>query len=119
MIAILLGTMLAAEARAQVPGRSGSVRVSVYFSRQGFVTVPAFANIGVQTTVTVPDGGTASQGGYSSVSEGRNESGAPGLGRGGRNVGHGRSVLSRRVTASVRIIDLREEEYRQTGVRSR
>ena len=54
----------------------------------------------------------------------RSEFGPPGLGRlpyisrGPRNVGYGRSAVSGRVTASVRIIDLREEEYRQTGYRS-
>jgi general secretion pathway protein D len=87
--------------------------------------VPAFTTIGVQTTVTVPDGGTVTVGGYSQLSEGRNEFGTPGLGRvpfsgrGFRNVSSGRTAVSGRVTARVRIIDLREEEYRQTGVRSR
>jgi hypothetical protein len=42
----------------------------------------------------------------------------PVAGRGFRNVGYGRSALSGRVTASVRVIDLREEEFRQTGFRS-
>jgi type II secretory pathway component GspD/PulD (secretin) len=75
--------------------------------------------------VAVPDGGTVTLGGYSQVSEGRSEFGVPGLskvpyvGRGFRNVGYGRSVLIRRVNVSARVIDLREEEYRQTGVSSR
>jgi general secretion pathway protein D len=88
-------------------------------SRPGFVPVPAFAFVRMQTTVTVPDGGTVSLGGYSQLSEGRNEFGVSGPGRGFRNVGYGRTAASGRVTASVRIIDLREEEYRQTVVRSR
>jgi type II secretory pathway component GspD/PulD (secretin) len=89
-----------------------------------FIVVPTITNIRLTTTVTVPDGGTATVGGYSQVSEGRTEYGVPGLGkvpyvsRGFRNVGYGRSTVVGRVTASVRIIDLREEEYRQTGVRS-
>lgn len=35
-----------------------------------------------------------------------------------RNVGYGRSVSSRRVGVTVRVIDRRDEEYRQTGFRS-
>ncbi len=119
VLGLLAVAVLATDGLAQERVGPRSVRVNVVFSRGGFVAVPAFANIGVQTTATVPDGGTASLGGYSGLSEGRNALGAPGLGRPGRNVGYGRSVISRRVTASVRIIDLREEEYRQTGVRSR
>jgi hypothetical protein len=42
----------------------------------------------------------------------------PYVGRGFRNVAYGRSIVTGRVTASVRIIDLREEEFRQTGFRS-
>jgi type II secretory pathway component GspD/PulD (secretin) len=89
-----------------------------------FVVVPTVTNIRVQTTVTVPDGGTALVGGYSRLSEGRTEYGVPVLGkvpyvgRGFRNVGYGRTIVSGKVTATVRIIDLREEEFRQTGVRS-
>jgi hypothetical protein len=110
---ILVAAALAPAAQAQAPGR---VRI---------VIVTAGPNIRVQTAVTVPDGGTVTVGGYSRVGESRTEAGVPVLGRvpyasrGFRNVGYGRSVMSRRVTASVRIIDLREEEYRQTGFRSR
>jgi type II secretory pathway component GspD/PulD (secretin) len=80
--------------------------------------------VAVQTTVRVPDGGTVTLGGYSQVSESRREAGPPILGklpyvgRGVRNVGYGQDVSAVRVTASVRVIDLREEEYRQTGYRS-
>jgi type II secretory pathway component GspD/PulD (secretin) len=93
--------------------------------RQGSVSVPTFTNIRVLTTVTVPDGGTVTLGGSSQLSEGRSEFGAPVLGRGPyvgrgfRNVGYGRTTVSSRGTVSVRIINLREEEFRQTGVRSR
>ncbi len=45
------------------------------------VSVATFGNIRLQTTVRVPDGGTASLGGYSRVSESRRESGVPILGR--------------------------------------
>jgi type II secretory pathway component GspD/PulD (secretin) len=81
----------------------------------------ATPTIRVQTTAAVPDGGTVTLGGVSQLSESRSEYGAPVLGktpcvgRGFRNVGYGRTVTSVRVTASVRVIDLREEEYRQTG----
>ena len=89
------------------------------------VPVPSFTGIVIQATIAVPDGGSANLGGYSQLSEGRNEFGAPGLGkwpfagRGFRNVGSGRQATSTRVNVRARIIDLREEEYRQTGVRSR
>jgi Flp pilus assembly secretin CpaC len=120
--ATLIAAALAPPARAQGPGRPGPY--SVYYLRQRYVNVPLFTGIAVATSVTVPDGGTASLGGYSRLSEGRSEFGPPVLGRvpyAGRlprNTGYGRSAVSTRVTASVRIIDLREEEYRQTGVRS-
>jgi type II secretory pathway component GspD/PulD (secretin) len=84
-----------------------------------------FTTIGVQTSLAVPDGGTATLGGYSSLSEGRTERGVPLLGklpytsRGFRNIGYGRSAASTRISVRVRIISLREEEYRQTGFRSR
>jgi hypothetical protein len=77
-----------------------------------------FTSIRVQSSVTVPDGGTATLGGYSGSSDGRSELGAPFGGRGLRNLGYGRSRVSGRVSVRVRIINLREEEYRQTGFRS-
>jgi general secretion pathway protein D len=110
---ILVAAALTPAARAQGFGQPGSV------------PGPTFTTIRLQTTVTVPDGGTVTLGGYSRLSEGRTEFGAPVLGRGPyagrgfRNVGYGRTAVSGRVTASVRIIDLGEEEFRQTGVRSR
>jgi type II secretory pathway component GspD/PulD (secretin) len=113
VVGLLLAAVLTPEAQAQVGGRY--VRISGYYANR---------YIRVQTTATVPDGGTASLGSYSRYSESRKEYGVPVLGkipsvgRGFRNVGYGRSVLSRRVTASVRIISLRDEEYRQTGFRS-
>jgi type II secretory pathway component GspD/PulD (secretin) len=119
MILVAAILMAAPAARAQGVGRPGSTPVTVFSYR------PIVTSINVQTTVTVPDRGTALLGGYSQSSMGRTEYGAPGLGgvpytgRGFRNVGYGHRTVSGRVTASVRIIDLREEEYRQTGVRSR
>jgi general secretion pathway protein D len=85
---------------------------------------PNPVNIRVQTAVAVPDGGSVTLGSYSQAAEGRTEAGVPALGRipylgrGFRNVGYGRTMSSARVIVSVRIIDIREEEYRQTGVRS-
>jgi hypothetical protein len=75
------------------------------------------------TTVRVPDGGTASVASYSEYAEGRSEYGAPFLSklpygdRAVRNVGYGRHVATHGVSVSVRIIDLRDEEFRQTGYR--
>ncbi len=71
----------------------------------------------------VPNGGITIIGGNSAAGDGRTEHGAPvlgkvpGLGRGTRNVGYGRTTTSQRVGVKVRIIDLREEEERQTGYR--
>ena len=107
-------------AAALTPAARGQVVVI----RPVFTAAP-LPSVRVQTAVAVPDGGTVTLGGYSQVSEGRTEFGVPALrgvpylGRGFGNVGHGRFAVRVRVTASVRIIDVREEEYRQTGVRSR
>ena len=79
--------------------------------------------IGVQTSVSVPDRGTALVGGYTSARQGRAELGSPiagklpYAGRLGSNRAFGRALSSTRITAGVRIISLEEEEYRQTGVR--
>src|SRR5437879_6229508 len=76
-------------------------------------------------TVVVPDGGTATISGVTQISESRSQFGAPVLAqvpvvnRAFGNVGYGRTMVVGRVTASVRIIDLREEEFRQTGYRDR
>jgi hypothetical protein len=85
---------------------------------------PGLPGISVQTTVSVPNGGEASLGSYSRISESRNEFGVPILGkvpyvnRGFRNVGYGRSVVNGRVSVRARVFSLRDEEYRQTGFRS-
>jgi type II secretory pathway component GspD/PulD (secretin) len=122
VMAVMLMAIWAPGAGAQPPPRpymyssSGSVITS---SR------PTTTTLRFQSTVAVPDGGTATLGGLSSSSMGRNEGGVPGLGklpvggRGFRNIGYGRSVSSTRASIRVRVIDLREEEYRQTGYRSR
>lgn len=87
-----------------------------------FVPTPVRTSMRVGTTVSVPDRGEALVAGYSAYREGRNEFGAPILGkvpyvnRPFRNVGYGRDVIRQTISARVRIIDLREEEYRQTGV---
>lgn len=88
------------------------------------VSIATGAPVAVQTSVAVPDGGSALAARFNQASEARSEYGAPVLGkvpylgRGFRNVGYGRSLGTRRVGVSVRVIDLREEEFRQTGFRS-
>jgi predicted DNA repair protein MutK len=102
----------AARAQATVTVRVVAVGSTVYVQGVG------------GTTVRVPDGGTASVASYKEYAEGRSEYGAPILGkvpyldRAVRNVGYGRHIATRGVSVSARIIDLREEEYRQTGFRS-
>jgi hypothetical protein len=111
---ILAAAALAPAARAQA---TATVRVVVVGST---VYVQGVGG----TTVRVPDGGTATVASYSEYAEGRSEYGAPMLGkvpygdRGVRNVGYGRHIATRGVSVSARIIDLREEEFRQTGFRS-
>ncbi len=90
---ILVALALAPEVRAQGPARPLSGPLAVYYYRQA-LAVPTYTNIGVQTSVAVPDGGTAALGGYGRVSEGRTDYGVPGLGgvpylgRGFRNTGY-------------------------------
>jgi type II secretory pathway component HofQ len=111
VLGILALALLAPAARAQ--------------GRVVIVQYPVITTIRLQTTVLVPDGGTVTLGGYSSYSENRSEFGAPILGklpyagRGFRTTTYGRDVSSTRVTVGARIIDIYEEEFRQTGVRSR
>jgi hypothetical protein len=129
VVGILATAALTPAAQAQVRGRPVRGGFAKYYAnpavRPVVVTGPMYTTIGLQTTVAVPDGGSVTLGGYSQLSEGRSEFGVPVLGgvpyagRGFRNVGYGRTTVYRRVTASVRVIDLRAEEYRQTGVRSR
>lgn len=107
--ALLLALVLAMPASAQViiPNRP-----------------PAVIVIRAQTAVSAPDGGSVLVGSYSRAAETRYESGTPGLGkipvvgRGFRNVGYGRSISTTSIRAGVRIINLRDEEFRQTGFRS-
>jgi len=81
--------------------------------------------IRIQTTVAVPDGGSASLGGFSSMSESRREAGAPIAGKvpyADRALRNGTSarvnVGGRSISAVIRGINLHDEEYRQTGYRS-
>jgi hypothetical protein len=82
-------------------------------------TFPAPLALQAQTSVNVPDGGTVRLGGYSTMRDGRNEFGSPGIGRPLRNVGYGRSISGSTIAVKARVIILAEEEERQTGVRSR
>src|SRR5262245_35270645 len=95
---ILAATALPPVARAQAP-----VRVYLAASTAS-AGGPAATNLRVATGVGVPDGGTVTLLGYSRLAEARTEVGAPVLGklpyagRGFRNVGYGRTVVSTRGT---------------------
>jgi hypothetical protein len=137
LAALLSAGFLAAPVRAQSPAGSrpatgsGSAYYGPYsvygpgltYRQPTTYTGPYSTSVRIQTTVTVPDRGEVLLGGISSFSEGRNEFGAPVLGktpllsRGFRNVGYGRDVRSTTVSVRVRVINLAEEEERQTGVR--
>jgi hypothetical protein len=97
-----------------IPG-TGFVRVNLSGT---FISPTGLPAVSLNTTVTVPDGGTAVVGGYSSLFEGRNEYGPPGLSnlpyasRLFKNVGYGRQVRSVRVLLGVRVYSMREEDER-------
>ena len=121
--ALLMGIVLTPAALAQsAPWPSSTGYYPNRPIRSNFDQIPTLTSILIRTSVTVPDGGTVTLGGFSRLSDGQNEFGTPGLGklpgRGPRNTSYGRSAVSGKVSATVRIIDMREEEFRQTGVRS-
>jgi general secretion pathway protein D len=82
------------------------------------VQLPTFQVITVNTTVSVPDGGTVLLGGIKRLSEGRNEFGVPLLSkvpyvdRLFRNVGIGRQTESLMMMVTPHIIIQEEEEER-------
>jgi general secretion pathway protein D len=86
-----------------------------------YVDAPSLNTIAVNTTVTVPDGGTVLMGGLKIMSEGRNEYGPPILSkipyinRLFRNTSYGRDSRSLMLMITPRIIIQSEEEDRQTG----
>jgi type II secretory pathway component GspD/PulD (secretin)/tetratricopeptide (TPR) repeat protein len=87
-----------------------------------FIQQPSVAQVSIQTTVSIPDGGTVILGGMKTLSEGRNEFGPPVLSkipyvdRLFKNVGYGRESQSLLLMVTPRIIINSEEEERQTGV---
>jgi type II secretory pathway component GspD/PulD (secretin)/tetratricopeptide (TPR) repeat protein len=87
-----------------------------------FIQQPSVAQVSIQTTVSIPDGGTVILGGMKTLSEGRNEFGPPVLSkipyvdRLFKNVGYGREAQSLLLMVTPRIIINSEEEERQTGV---
>jgi type II secretory pathway component GspD/PulD (secretin)/tetratricopeptide (TPR) repeat protein len=86
-----------------------------------FYQQPSFSQIEVQTTVSVPDGGTVLLGGLKAMSEGRSEYGPPVisqipyLNRLFKNVGIGRETRHIMIMVTPRIIINSEEEVTQTG----
>ena len=85
------------------------------------VQLPTFNQTTVGTTVSVPDGGTALLGGINRAAEGSTARGVPllskllGANRLFQNRGIGRETGAMSMTVTPRVIDLREEELRQTG----
>ncbi|HEV3021456.1 MAG TPA: hypothetical protein VGX76_03280, partial [Pirellulales bacterium] len=85
------------------------------------IQLPSFAVTTVNTTVSVPDGGTVLLGGIKRLSEGRNEFGVPILSklpyinRLFKNVGIGRETQSLMMMVTPRII-IQEEEEERLGV---
>jgi hypothetical protein len=100
-------------------GPGGSViagqRVNIF---QTFVQRPSLTTININTTVSVPAGGSAVVGGFSSFAEGRNEfgppvlSGVPAFGRLVRNTAYGRDLRAPRVLIGAQVFSMREAEER-------
>ncbi len=90
-----------------------------------FIQQPQLSLVNIQTTVSIPDGGTVILGGLKTLSEGRNEFGPPVLSkipyvnRLFRNSGFGREAQSLLVMVTPRIIISAEEEERQAGISTR
>lgn len=86
-----------------------------------FIQQPQISSVQIQTTVSIPDGGTVILGGLKTLSEGRNEFGPPVLSkipyvdRLFKNVGYGREAQSLLLMVTPRIIINSEEEEKQTG----
>ena len=87
------------------------------------VQLPNFSIVSVQTTVSVPDGGTVLLGGIKRLNEGRNEFGVPILSklpyisRLFKNVGIGRETQSLMMMVTPRII-IQEEEEERLGIQT-
>jgi type II secretory pathway component GspD/PulD (secretin) len=87
-----------------------------------FIQQPTFTTVTVQTSVSVPDGGTVLMGGLKLLNEGRNEFGppilskVPYLSRLFKNVGYGRDTSSLLIMVTPRVIINSEEELLQTNV---
>jgi general secretion pathway protein D len=85
------------------------------------VQLPTLSVVSVNTTVSVPDGGTVLLGGIKRLSEGRTEFGVPMLSkipyvnRLFRNVGTGRETSSLMMMVTPRII-IQEEEEERLGI---
>jgi type II secretory pathway component GspD/PulD (secretin) len=87
-----------------------------------YVQQPNITSVRINTTVSVPDGGTVLLGGLKTLREGRNEAGPPILSkipyisRLFKNVGYGREAESLLIMVTPRVIINEEEETRATGV---
>lgn len=90
--------------------------------RGSTVQLPTFASTSINTTVSVPDGGTVLLGGIKRLQEGRNERGVPMLSnlpfvnRLFKNVGIGRTSQSLMMMVTPRIIIQEEEAQAQVGL---
>jgi type II secretory pathway component GspD/PulD (secretin) len=86
-----------------------------------FIQQPTFTLVTIQTSVSVPDGGTVLLGGLKLLNEGRNEFGPPILSklpyinRLFKNVGYGRDTSSLLLMVTPRVIINLEQESLQTG----
>jgi Flp pilus assembly secretin CpaC len=123
VLAAVVVAIFPAVASAQAPDRSYYGPYSVYgpgltYVQRSAVSPLSTTLLRAQTTVSVPDRGTALVAGSSSFREGRNEFSTPVLGkvplagRPLRSTGYGYSLQGSRVTVSVRIIDLAAEDAR-------
>ena len=109
-------------AEAAAPNQAGAAQSFGESSGQPMIEVKQWVKVNTNAgPVLVPDGGTLVLGGYSFQADTRNEYGVPGLGkipylsRGVRNVGASSVSGSSRISISVRVIRMEEEEARFLG----
>jgi hypothetical protein len=129
VLAVALVTLGPAVAGAQTADRPYYGPYSVYGPGLSYTQRPGYTGplasrpfatttLGIQTSVSVPDGGTALLGGFRSFREGRNEFGTPVLGKVPylgppfRGTGYGYAIQSSTATIRARVIDLAEMDAR-------
>jgi general secretion pathway protein D len=117
------GNSEASDGTASADERRGTTKTTARSASGVTIQQPIMASFSVQTTVSVPDGGTILMGGIKRLREGRIEAGTPildkipFLNRLFMNTAIGRDTSSILMVVTPRIIIQEEEEEQLTGIR--